>query len=416
MGAGHRAIRVLAALAGGPIIEGDDLAPGLFVEPHLHRLEVAHLLGHVVGHHAAAHAHALTHAHAVAHAHALTHAHAAHVRGHAALHHGWRFFLPLLDFARLVDEYVGEGAVLVHAAGTGGPVLEDDLLTAGLRVEHHDRRDLVPHLVGHVEPTRHHLVHEVPGTHAPFEVAEAGGLLGTHRFVRRSSSHHHRVLEAGLFPRLGLAVGTCERVGERAVLVAATCSRGSILESDRLAAGRFVELERRRLEVAHLFGHVVRELVSWTTHAEALVGSGHACKEFSRVGSSSGTPPLDTTSSVDPLSASVRAELATGAVRVHDTRAAAVGVDELVDGVAPEEVGGNGLFRGPVAGRVEVLEAKVNHLCLELPVVEFAGLGLVEHVVERVALRADDPFDEVREVDLPGIGFEFEYLLPDLLR
>ena len=230
MGAGDRAIRVLAALASGPIIEGDDLAPGLFVEPHLHRLEVAHLLGHVVGHHAAAAAaaaaHALahaTHVHAT-HVHA-THVHATHVHGHAALHHGWRFFLPLLDFARLVDECVGEGAVLVHAAGAGGPVLEDDLLTAGLRVEYHDRRDFVPHLVGYVEPTRHHLVHEVPGAHVPFEVAEAGGVLGTHRCVGRTSSHHHRVLEAGLLPLLGLAAGARERVGERAVLVAATRSR-----------------------------------------------------------------------------------------------------------------------------------------------------------------------------------------------
>ena len=169
------------------------------------------------------------------------------------------------------------------------------------------------------------------------------------------------------------------------------------------------------MEVSHLLGHVVGELLARPAHAESFVRRGHPCKELCRVGSASRTPPLDTTSSVDPLAAAVRAELATGAVRIHDTRTAAVRVDELVDGIAPEEVRGNGLFRGPVAGRVEVLEAEVDHLCFELPVVEFAGVGLVEHVVERVALLADDLFDEVREVDLPDLGLEFEYLLPDLL-
>ena len=84
-----------------------------------------------------------------------------------------------------------------------------------------------------------------------------------------------------------------------------------------------------------------------------------------------------------------------GAVGIHDPRAATVRVDELVDRVTPEEVGGNGLLRCPVAVRVEVLEPEVDHLCPELPVVEPVGVDLVEDVVERIALVADHHLHEV---------------------
>ena len=113
--------------------------------------------------------------------------------------------------------------------------------------------------------------------------------------------------------------------------------------------------------------------------------------------------------------APVRAELAAGAIGVHDAGAAAVRVNELVDRVPTEVVGGDGLLVGAVAGRVEVLEAEVDGLGLELPVVELLGIHLVEHVVEGVALLACGDLDEVLEVDVLGLHLELELLGTDLL-